>query len=241
MSGVIYCVTNLMNNKKYIGQTSAKDYDKYINCHFKNAKKNNDTRFFYKAIRKYGIKNFKYIILGHCKTKKELNESEKNCIAHFQSNNNIYGYNMTCGGDGGITRGIGKKHQSYIEVPNSIRKKILKDYKRGISITNLSITYKLGKKIIHKILIEAKIVIRTASEQSQKTLLIENRKVHNYIVIDDKTKQSIITKYTKDFLSVKDISLIISYSEKVVKRILMENNIIIRNYSQQYWANGGHY
>jgi hypothetical protein len=64
--GVIYKITNLYNNKCYIGQTTEKNFYKYIKNHFCIAIKNFDknTKKFYNAIRKYGKKSFKWEILG---------------------------------------------------------------------------------------------------------------------------------------------------------------------------------
>jgi len=97
--GCIYKVTNIENNKCYIGQTASKNPVYYIKNHFKCALKNKDKnkKNFYKAIRKYGEKNFKWEILGYCSSLEELNLAEELCIEFFKSNNYIYGYNMTSG------------------------------------------------------------------------------------------------------------------------------------------------
>jgi len=52
------------------------------------------------AIRKYKKHNFKWEILGYCKTYEELDNCEKECISFFNSNNKIYGYNLIEGGSG---------------------------------------------------------------------------------------------------------------------------------------------
>jgi len=99
--GCIYQIINIQNNKCYIGQT-IKCIDWYVELHFKRAERGDykGKKYFYDAIRKYGRNNFKYYILGYCDSKKELNDAEIICIEFFQSNNSIYGYNMTKGGDG---------------------------------------------------------------------------------------------------------------------------------------------
>jgi hypothetical protein len=113
--GVIYQIINIQNNLSYIGKTSQDDYMKYIEKHFEKAINNKDKveRDFYSAIREFGRQNFKVIILGEIISNKlknfnkRLNQAEKDCIYHFRTfgsdgNNrdNIYGYNMTPGGDG---------------------------------------------------------------------------------------------------------------------------------------------
>jgi hypothetical protein len=108
--GVIYKITNLTNKKCYIGQTTNGDYIKYIKNHFKFAfrNKDEDKKYLYKAIRKYGKENFKWEILGFCYSREELNEAEIDCIEFYRSfvykYENIYGYNLTKGGEGGNGR-----------------------------------------------------------------------------------------------------------------------------------------
>ena len=106
--GCIYKITNLMNGKCYIGQTTQEIYE-YIAKHFYLAiKGDSPKKYFYNAIRKYGYKNFKWEILGYCNSLEELNEAEIEAIWLFRSygcdginHDNIYGYNMTSGGYSG--------------------------------------------------------------------------------------------------------------------------------------------
>lgn len=104
--GLIYKITNLMNNKIYIGKTTEFNEKKYF-C---------GGQAINKAIKKYGKHNFKREILGYCSSLKELNEAEIECIYFFRSfgsdgvkPDNIYGYNLTAGGDGGIGRKVSKE------------------------------------------------------------------------------------------------------------------------------------
>lgn len=113
--GVIYQIVNIQNRKSYIGQTTNKYPIKYIESHFKTAlfTTYKYKKYFYQAIRKYKRENFKIIILGEVfgntikELNKNLNDAEKICIFHFRTfgsdrehYDNIYGYNMTKGGDG---------------------------------------------------------------------------------------------------------------------------------------------
>jgi hypothetical protein len=118
--GAIYKITNIQNNKSYIGQTTQNVYN-YINSHFEAAEKNidNNKKHFYCAIRKYGLKNFKKEILGYCSSKEELNEAEIEAIWIFRTfgsdgikRDGIYGYNMTIGGEG--IKGI--KHKTWEQI-----------------------------------------------------------------------------------------------------------------------------
>ncbi len=93
--GIIYLVTNILNNKKYVGQTlTTFEYRK--RRHLKNAFIFNYPMKFYQALRKYGEHNFIWSILEKDIDENLLDDREIFWIKHFDSFNN--GYNMTIGG-----------------------------------------------------------------------------------------------------------------------------------------------
>lgn len=62
--GIIYCYTNKINNKKYIGQTI--NPEQRFRCHksnYKNPKSIEYNSLLHQAFRKYGYENFSYEIL----------------------------------------------------------------------------------------------------------------------------------------------------------------------------------
>lgn len=89
----IYCFTNKINNKKYVGQ-SINIEERYKN-HKSNYKRMSTS--FYKAVREYGWDNFSFEVLEEC-SKEKLNERERYWIEHLDSFNN--GYNLTTGSQG---------------------------------------------------------------------------------------------------------------------------------------------
>jgi len=93
--GVVYLVWNLVNGKKYVGQT-VQPLEKRFNEHA-NCKKT----LIGKAICKYGKKNFRYGIIKSCASKEEMDEWEKFFIATLKTKAPD-GYNCTDGGEGGI-------------------------------------------------------------------------------------------------------------------------------------------
>ena len=107
---VIYCYTNKINNKKYIGQTSKKLIDRHKQ-HLKESKNKNRKYYnipFHKAIRKYGIKNFKLEILHFAQSKEELNYFEIFYIKYYNSYAKYeLGYNVASGGHNGMKNIIG--------------------------------------------------------------------------------------------------------------------------------------
>lgn len=101
---IIYKITNLINNKIYIGKTT-KSIANRFRSHLKNAK-NKINRYLYDAMNKYGYENF---TIEEIETVKDAigNDREIYWIAFYKSNEKEFGYNMTIGGDGGNT---GKYH-----------------------------------------------------------------------------------------------------------------------------------
>ena len=89
--GMIYKITDLRNNKIYIGQTTQFNL-KYYFC---------GSMIIRRLIKKYGNNFFKKEILGFCESKEELDISEKECILFFNSQDKRYGYNIREGGANG--------------------------------------------------------------------------------------------------------------------------------------------
>jgi len=91
----IYIITNIINNKQYVGKTS-KDIQRRFNEHISKSKDENNIQPLYRAIRKYGIENFSLELLEECSLE-ESSEKEKGWI---ESKKTFHlGYNATRGGD----------------------------------------------------------------------------------------------------------------------------------------------
>jgi len=97
--GAVYCAINLVNNKLYIGQTLKNRLKRRIYEHYIQSEKYINKTYFYSAIKKYGLKNFKWTILYFAQNKKELNEAEVYWIKSLDTINRNKGYNMTFGGE----------------------------------------------------------------------------------------------------------------------------------------------
>jgi group I intron endonuclease len=96
----IYKITNMVNRKVYIGQST--NIKRRWKDHKKDAFWENNPEYeypLYRAMRKYGIDSFSFEVIEEC-SKEELNEKEKLYIAQYDSYKN--GYNQTEGGDSGV-------------------------------------------------------------------------------------------------------------------------------------------
>lgn len=105
----IYKITNLINQRSYIGKTENTIQQRF-RMHCQDAcKEQNQHRPLYRAMRKYGHENF---VIEEIEQTDEPNEREQYWIAYYDTYNN--GYNATPGGDG----------RSYID-----REKVVQAYK----------------------------------------------------------------------------------------------------------------
>lgn len=94
----IYKITNLVNGKSYIGQSV--NIQKRFNAHKSAAFNPNNKNYdfpLYRAIRKYGIENFKFEILEEC-NKSELDAKEVWYISKYKTHSKR-GYNQDDGGN----------------------------------------------------------------------------------------------------------------------------------------------
>lgn len=86
--GYVYLTTNLINNKKYIGQHRGEPNDSYFGSGI----------YIKQAIKKYGKENFKKEILCYADSQEELNKLEIEFITlHNAVEDEMY-YNIALGG-----------------------------------------------------------------------------------------------------------------------------------------------
>lgn len=121
--GYIYKITNLINNKIYIGQVYNKSIIDRFNRHCDGASSSSRS-YLCRAIHKYGKQNFKVELIEECYSVEELNKREIYWIAYYNSTNGNIGYNLTPGGEGGNTYLCKSKEEMQI-IKNKISKRNL--------------------------------------------------------------------------------------------------------------------
>lgn len=134
MSIGIYKITNKINGKSYIGQSTN------IEGRFERHK--NEKRYILgEAFNKYGIDNFNFEIIEEC-PKKELNEKE---IFYIDFYNTItpFGYNIQTGGYGGEFFSYYDK-KDFLEIVNKLKN-------TKIPMTEIAEEYSLSVRTIHYI------------------------------------------------------------------------------------------
>lgn len=90
---VVYCHTNKINNKKYIGITKNSPQERW-------GKNGNGYKqqIFYRAIEKYGWDNFDHEILYENLSKEDAEKYERKLIKEYKTNSPSFGYNVAQGG-----------------------------------------------------------------------------------------------------------------------------------------------
>lgn len=106
----IYKITNIENNKVYIGLTVQKNPLLRFYRHISNAKQNVDS-YFYNSIRKYGSDKFNFEVIFCANNLDNLNWAEKFFIDFYKSCDKNHGYNILPGGN-------------YFKMPEAVRLKI---------------------------------------------------------------------------------------------------------------------
>lgn len=111
----IYCITNNVTEKQYIGQTT-----NMLSKRWKQHKKLPSDTHIYRSMKKHGIKNFSIEPIFHCKNKNLLDYLEKFTIQVYDTFHT--GYNSTDGSS------------KSFKMSNYVREKISKS-RKGIKLT----------------------------------------------------------------------------------------------------------
>lgn len=94
---IVYKITNLINNKAYIGSTN--NFDRRMDEHIKASQQKSKQSYNYplqKALRKYGVENFSFEIIENDILEQDIAQKEKMYIQQFNTLVNIgHGYNQT--------------------------------------------------------------------------------------------------------------------------------------------------
>lgn len=174
--GCIYCATNIIDGKKYIGKTI---YDLEYRKRGHKKESEGKCRFvFHRALRKHGFDNFVWTILFKHNDNKILNFIEIDQIRELNTKT-PNGYNMTDGGDGGDLSSGRKRSEETKRKMSNARKGIplSEKHKAKLSISHKGqVSNMKGKK--HSDKTKKKISkYLTGKKHSSKT--IEKRRISN--------------------------------------------------------------
>ena len=219
----LYCVTNLINNKIYIGKTNdPKDRWRKHRKFARGGKKkySNDFSVIHAAIKKYEENNFKFEILEEFNNEKESYKFETWWIDFLGSHKDLKkGYNLNYGGEGGILPSE-ETRQKLIAAQNTperkkqqseLMKKRHKDNPGFLSNINKGQQYCKGKK--HSIESKKK-MSESHKNNNHRGENIANSKLTNNQVLD------IRKEYIKGYVSQKEIASKYGVSSSIISDII---------------------
>jgi group I intron endonuclease len=154
----IYKITNKLNGKAYIGQTTKANPFHRIDKHFR-CKSNHNVYYLQSAIRKYGEEHFSVEILETASNIDNLNQLEIHYIEQFKTLA-PNGYNLKSGGkQGGVCSETTKQKISLIKKgkPNlALRgRKFSASHRAKLSEVRKSVPKTAKQKAVHKLVIDS--------------------------------------------------------------------------------------
>lgn len=210
----IYCYTNKINNKQYIGQTN--DIERRKKQHIQDSihqYRGREVSYnlpFHSAIRKYGIDNFNFEILEIINTDNwdDVNDLESKYIKE-KNTMAPNGYNLKARGEANVGLNISK-------IPAEQISKIISDLKNGVEIKKIAEENNLSRSYISDINNG-----RCCRRQEESYPLQQNRTTEDeYLDIIDMIKN---TKY-----SLSEIARYFNRSRDTIEKINKGNQAIVR-------------
>lgn len=209
--GVIYKVTNLINNKIYIGQT-IQTLSKRKRTHINDSL--NPTCPFHHAIKKYGKENFKWEIIDKAFSFNELNEKEIFWIDFYDCYANPKkGYNALKGGSS-LPNSKGEENGRCV-ITEELAKQIKQDINDGKTVYMIAKERKIKNTIVENIKHEkswSNLKPLINNEMHEKNKWLKQRIINADIVSILKTEfnkgmtnKQIAKKYKISFSSVNNI------------------------------------
>lgn len=146
--GYIYKITNIIDNKVYVGQSTAPRTR--WSRHKSDARLNKNGAHLYRAMRKFGIDNFEFEIIAQAESVEDTDRLEIEYIKQFNSSDREFGYNIHEGGQGiRIISEETRKKISKLKKDNTYRlgSKTSDETKKLLSDANKGNRYRLGVKV----------------------------------------------------------------------------------------------
>ena len=184
----IYCMTNKINGKKYIGQTN--NFRRRMTQH-KNDSQNPNAREYSTAIgaaiRKYGWENFenKIIFEANDDEKDLINEKEIYYIEYYNTFHGD-GYNSAPGGQYGFDNRI---YESKVR-DNNLLDSIIDDLKNGISHKEIALKYNISIPYVSDINNGNKLRKEGETYPLQKSQHRKNEEIYDNIVYELKNTRT---------------------------------------------------
>lgn len=165
----IYKITNIVNNKCYIGQSN--NVEKRIQQHKDMLNNNCHNAHLQASYNKYGIENFTFELIEECPVS-DLCKRERYWISFYRSNESEYGYNLTSGGE----------NEPGWQQNSEVKEKISTALKKNNPMKNSDVAYRANS------LREWKPESRKKISEANSKIYINNGSVHIRIKRDELDK-----------------------------------------------------
>lgn len=196
--GYIYKITNLKNNKVYIGLTTEDNPLNRIKEHFSKSTLNSPkykNHKFYNAIRKYGKQKFKINIICECYNQDDLNNAEIYFITNYYESAKK-GYNVRFGGSfGKHSKSTKSKMRDKAILRYNIANKISKEIEQFIISNTI-----LGRLELTK-LVNDKFNIKCSITFIQKFIQEHRKNNKSFKCKKDSNGKKILSKAQKNEIS----------------------------------------
>ena len=211
----IYKITNLINQKSYIGRTI--DFESRMYRHKTRAFNNNSKEYnypLYLAIRKYGLDKFQFQKLLICSLD-FAQYYENSLIIYYKSNHKNYGYNILDGNENIVS------HNDIVRA--KISKKLKEHYKK---IPSKKIGSKLSKETKDKI-------SKSRKGKCSKQLKIQLLKQNSI-----KAKKVVITSITNEIVghysSLNEAARTLDLDESCLSKVCQNKRFQHNGYKAYY-------
>ena len=222
----IYKITNKINGKFYIGQSSDIE-TRYYNHFYELNHNTHCNKHLQNAWNKYGENNFSFEIIYECDKNDDLNNLEKYYITKYNTIDSSIGYNLTTGGEGyNLTNEIknkisvskrGQKSKLSIEDVRHIKMAMYCNMQRK----EIALLFNTNEKILTTI---------SMGKNFNYILPEINEEIHNLKqkMIDERNAK-IILLYDNG-KSIKEI-IDLGFTRSVVEKCIYKNRSVNRNYN----------
>lgn len=214
---IIYKITNLLNNKIYIGLDSKNNVEYY-----------GSGKLIKQAIRKYGKENFKKEIIDSSDNLNDLYEKEKYWVCFYNATDRLIGYNLKPGGFGNSGKWNGvhltEEHKNRI-------KESLKHSEKRLNMWTESYKNKLKDARHNSIAVQNLLKSQEFSEKCRQGLLNSekyykvvrskdrNEKISRTAALHRSERFILVTELLKT-KTIDEVALILKRSVGTIKRIL---------------------
>lgn len=214
----IYLITNLINDKKYVGQTSDRFIERYWNHLWKLKNNHHDNKFLQEDFNNYGSENFEFSVLHILNQDDDIDYLEKLYIKNYGINNL---YNIQYGGKEASSKGVKRSEETKRKISEAnkialLGKKHSDDTKKKMSEIRSGVTQWGKCKISYELAYNIKTMLMDGNTPKQVSdILSVDYKIINNIYSNNSYKSVFVEGWNE-------------FYKKTRKPKTLSNNDILR-------------